>query len=583
MARLSIESQAAPAAQGPMQRQLDQVSTLLAVLCAGVAVAAPGVFLGGMLAGMTWWLHRPRTWARVTIAILVATPVVALRSFIAWGWAWRPLLDHELGRAVSIDSAAVARSLLTEALAGPLWFECVLLSVLLWSRRVHVQVARDHRRDQRRWRALTNQRQFSVPSPRIPAADLTSTHPDGCIRLGLDNETRRPLDLELPELAQHVFLPGASGSGKTTTLTRLADGALANGYGVVIVDCKGGDLGGVAGRLAATHGVPFHIVDPDDPDTLGYNPCSGDAASVANKLVGAFTFSPAAEIYKNIGMESIPVVVRGLQAAGERVTLEAVYEAFGTRGMERLAHRVEDERIRDRLLNLGDRDGDRAGKAGHSGLQHRLGALLEGKFGDLFRATAERSLDWDRALSEPAVTYVALSTMASSEDVELMGRVIAQDLKQVCARRLRALGRGERLLPALAIFDEFAALREAEQIVDLLLQARQALMPTVISVQYIPESVPVRKSVLGAGLIVAHRVEGEDAEAVATQFGTRRANEPTHQVNYETGESQMGSIRRVEKFNVHPNELRNFRPGQAAVRSVARQRYSIVQVHRETT
>ena len=30
------------------------------------------------------------------------------------------------------------------------------------------------------------------------------------------------------------------------------------------------------------------------------------------------------------------------------------------------------------------------------------------------------------------MTYIALSTLASNVDVELMGRVIAQDLKQTC-------------------------------------------------------------------------------------------------------------------------------------------------------
>jgi signal recognition particle GTPase len=71
------------------------------------------------------------------------------------------------------------------------------------------------------------------------------------------------------ELAQHVFIPGAQGSGKTTTLTRLADGVLALGQGVAIVDCKGGDLKSHAASLAREYGVPFHLVDPDDPASLG--------------------------------------------------------------------------------------------------------------------------------------------------------------------------------------------------------------------------------------------------------------------------------------------------------------------------
>jgi hypothetical protein len=583
MARVAIETQAAPATQGPMENQLQEAVAILVALGTVAAVASPGVLAGAAGACLWRWLDRPPLWARLTFALLLMAPFAALQAFVVWGWPVRDVLAAGFpAHATGVDWDLALRSFSTEALAGPLWFEAMLLAATLSRRRVSAQVRRDHRLDQRRWRAISGRRQPMLPDPHTSRANGPPTHPAGHIRLGVDAETNGPLDLELPgDLATHVFLPGASGTGKTTTVTRLADGALANGYGVVIIDAKGSGLGRVARRLAERHAVPFHLVDPDDPASLGYNPCSGDAASVANKLVGAFNYSPAAEIYKNIGMEAIPVVVRGLQAAKQRVTLDALYDAFGTRGMEKIAQQItDDEPLRERLLALGNSNGDRVSGGGHKGMQHRLGALIEGKFGGLFRA--DTMLDWDVAVAQPSVTYLALSTLASGEDVELMGRVIAQDLKQVCARRMRAEGEGQVIFPVLAIFDEFAALNEAEQLVDLLLQARQALMPTVISTQYLPESVPLRRACLGAGLLLVHRVEAEDAEAVAAQFGTRRGSEVTHQVDYDTGYSEKGSIRRVEKFNVHPNELRNFDTGQAAYKSVPKKRYTILRVYPDT-
>jgi hypothetical protein len=579
MARVAIESQAAPAAQGPIENQVQDLAAILAVALGCVALLDPGLLLGAAVAGGWLWLYRPPTVHRLTCALLLVAPLLALHTFLIWGWPWREWLAHLLPQmqVAPVDGPLALRSLYAEALAGPLWFEGAVLAARLKSRRVDAQVRRDHRLDRRRWRAISGRRQLMLPDPLTSGSDSSPAHPAGRIRLGVDAETNGPLDLELPaDLAAHVFLPGASGSGKTTTVACLADGALANGYGVVIVDAKAGGLGRTARALAARYGVPFHLVDPDDPDSLGYNPCSGDAASVANKLVGAFTYGPAAEIYKNIAMEAVPVVVRGLQAANEPVTLDTLYATFGPRGMTNIAHELPaNERIRERLLDL--EDGDRTSGSGRAGLQRRLGALLEGKFGDLFRT--QPTLDWGQALAQPSVTYIALSALASSEDVELMGRVIAQDLKQVCARRLRQLADRQQLVPVLAVFDEFAALNEAEQLADLLLQARQALMPTVISTQFLPETTSLRKACLGAGLLIVHRVEAEDAEAIASQFGTRRASEVTHQVDYETGFSEKGSIRRVDKFNVHPNELRNFQTGQAAIKSVPKQRYTIVRIH----
>jgi Type IV secretion-system coupling protein DNA-binding domain len=583
VARVAIESQAAPAAQGPIETQVQDLAVLLVVVCASLALLDPGVLLGAAVAGGWCWLYRPSLAQRLLCAALVVAPLLALHTFLIWAWPWRDWLAHLLPSHVSsVDGPLALRSLYAEALAGPLWFEGANFAAHLRRRTVHAQVRRDHRLDRRRWRAISGDRQpmFSASDPQILRPETGTAHPPGRIRIGVDADTTRPLDLDLPaDLAAHVFLPGASGSGKTNTVMRLADGALANGYGVVIVDAKAGGLGQAARALAARYGVPFNLVDPDERKSLGYNPCTGDAASVANKLVGAFTYGPAAEIYKNIAMEAVPVVVRGLQAAHKPVTLDTLYAAFGPRGMTNIAHKLPaDERIRERLLDLED-GGDRTSSSGRAGLQRRLGALLEGKFGDLFRA--KRTLDWDRALAEPSVTYIALSALASSEDVELMGRVVAQDLKQVCARRLRQLANGDELAPILAVFDEFAALNEAEQLADLLLQARQALMPTVVSTQYLPETTALRKACLGAGLLIVHRVEAEDAEAIAAQFGTRRASDVTHQVDYLTGFSEKGSIRRVDKYNVHPNEFRSFAVGQAALKSVPKARFTIVRVYRE--
>jgi len=582
VARVAIESQAAPAAPGPLELRLQDLAAMLVVALGSVALLDPGILLGAAVAGGWLWLYRPTLARRLVCAGLLILPLLALHSFLVWGWPWRDWLAHLLPMQVApVDGALALRSLYTEALAGPLWFETAVFAAQLRSRRVGAQVRRDHRLDKRRWRAISGHRQPTLPRPQTSRSTSSPAHPPGRIRLGVDAETNGALDLDLPvDLAAHVFLPGASGSGKTTTVARLADGALANGYGVVIIDCKAGGLGNTARKLAARYGVPFHLVDPDDPDSLGYNPCTGDPSSVANKLIGAFTYSPAAEIYKNIGMETMPVIVRGLQAADEPVTMQALYNAFGTRGMERIAQKLPaDDRTRERLLELGGQpsERDRTTASGLTGLQRRLGALLEGKFGDLFRSTP--TLDWDSALAQPSVTYIALSALASSEDVELMGRVIAQDLKQVCARRLRQLAGGGELVPIMAVFDEFAALNEADQLADLLLQARQALMPVVISTQYLPETTALRKACLGAGLLIVHRVEAEDAEAIAAQFGTRRASEVTHQVDYETGFSEKGSVKRVDKYNVHPNELRNFQTGQVAVKSVPKQRYTIARTY----
>jgi hypothetical protein len=221
------------------------------------------------------------------------------------------------------------------------------------------------------------------------------------------------------------------------------------------------------------------------------------------------------------------------------VTLETIRDAYSG-GMSRLGREAGGD-YTELLGELGGQKG--IADLAHSGLAFRLGALLEGKYGPLLGM--KKAFDWDKAIAKPSVTYFGLSATAASEDVELMGRVIAQDAKSACARRLARLAKGETLVPALVAWDEFAALGEAPQLRDFLLQSRQAQLPTIISTQYIPEDIGLRKAFLSSGMIISHRSEGEDAEILAKQYGTSQEFATTTQIDYLTGTSEKGSVRQV--------------------------------------
>jgi hypothetical protein len=579
------EKPAPPAVHDSFEQQIQMLGIIAVLSCCAAAALCPGIALG---AGVYWlwcWLREPRRWLRLACVAVSTLAFAWLNNALVVGWLWADWFAHGLTlgdiHIKAIGVGAAIRSFAVETLVGPAALELSLLGYLLWSRSLGAQIRRDQRADTRRWRAVSGRRQLhAVLARRLgKRPQATTGHPAGFIRLGINRESEEAFDLELPrELASHVLLAGVTGAGKTNTEARLVGGALANRYGAIFIDCKGTDLKEPARLLAQRYRLPFYLVDPDDPASLGYNPCSGDAAAIANKLIGAFSYGEGAEIYKNIAMEAIPLVARGLLATGHQVTLEALYHGCDPRVMLDFSHRMPpgaEDRIRQRLFDLGDNP-DKLTKQGYAGLQRRFGALLEGKFGDLFRS--QNMLDWDTALARPSVVYIALSTLASSEDVELMGRVIAQDIKQVCARRLQMIARGHSVVPFIVDIDEFAALREAEQLTDLPLQARAALMSIMVATQYLPESYALRKSLLGSGLIISHRVEAEDSDSIAAALGTYSRTELTNQLDFETGFASKGSVRHVEAYAVHPNDLRDFRTGYVAVRSFATHRSAIVHV-----
>lgn len=574
------------------------VTTSLAVVLVASVLAMPFAVVGILFSWGIWKLTRP-TW--LTAFIMSATGVLCillLSREVAWFWPLGLIIPGRLYDLLPLTSAAplshaLLRSAALQLCAGP-----VLLlgwESMLGFREQTLMGGIFRQAQQRRAEAAHADIAKGMYARSMNDTAVATAHPNGSIRLGIFKTNRNKMfDLTVGELGLHTFLPGATGSGKTTTLERLADGAMASSSGLVIIDCKGGSLGATAKKLADRHGLPFIVVDPDDPATVGYNPCTGSPSDVANKLIGSFAFGETGEIYKQVGMNVIPLVVKGLIATGVPVTLITIADSLDANGLRILAKRVDDlttdaddaksdphnavlRTLADQLRNFVG-DADVAGKNGVSGLKFRLGALVQGSFGPLFSVAKE--LDWDTVFATPTVVYVSLPVTAASEDVELLGRVIIQDLKQACGRRLRA--GSDSLASTLIAIDEFAALKDAKQIIDLLLQARQAKLPLVLSTQLLPQDPDLRSAVLQAGLLIAHRLQAADAEEIAAQFGTRSSWKVTHQIDWETAQTAKGTIRDVDEYVVHPNTLRLLPQGTAAVRSVQTARWGIVEVLQTT-
>lgn len=410
-------------------------------------------------------------------------------------------------------------------------------------------------------------------------------HPFGCVRWGWDQVNDRPYDLTPASLARHLTLVGVTGSGKTTAIARLVEGLLRQDWAIILLDCKGGGLRETARELAEAADVTFRLLDPAFPaQTLRYNPCRGTAADVSNKLIGSLSFGDEGEVYKQSSQLSIGLVTSALQALRRPVTLTSLQAGLNPAAMRTLSGDLARAGKPELARYVKDVvDGGRVPAEALETLRARLANLQRSHFAPILEdPTKGNTLDLDAALAS-GVTYISLPATAASEDVPLMGRVLLQDLKQAVARRERGLGGFARHLPAsmatavvgarpgnaLLVVDEFAALRDPVQLQDLLLQARSAGVTLALSSQLLPQDPGLAAAVKGVGLVASLRVSDVDAQQVADLFGTYDALETTQQTGVTGGQTThtgTGSVRTVQRYIAHPNEIKRLPDASAVVK-----------------
>jgi hypothetical protein len=378
---------------------------------------------------------------------------------------------------------------------------------------------------------------------------------------------------DLTELGRHVTLIGTTGSGKTTTLGRLMDAAMSAGWSVLVVDAKGGRLAEVCRALGDAHRLAARIWLPGHPDSWTYDLCAGEPTGVGNRLVGAFEHGREGQVYRNLSQALVPMAARSLIDSGQSCTLDTLRYSLDQAHLAGLARRVTDLEIRNELVAMLEDDLHRRAL---SGLVGRLRALRYGVFGP-WLLPSDRTLDLAERLASPGVTYLGLPATAASEDVALVGRALIQHIKQLAYASLWS----ESPQPGLVIFDEFASLGEAGQLVDLLLQAREARLAVAVSTQQLPKEPVLRKALLGAGALIVHQVGApEDADAMARALGTRSGTEIVRQIQLgPAGPLARRFLRNRESFLVSPDQLARLPIGQAAISvRFALQRLALVQV-----
>ena len=355
----------------------------------------------------------------------------------------------------------------------------------------------------------------------------------------------------------HTLLLGATGSGKTVSLSWLALRAIERGSGAVVIDPKGDEaLRAVLTGAAARAGRRFIEWSPSGPYI--YNPYAhGGATSLADKLLAGERFTEPH--YLRQAQRYMGHAVRALRASGVEISLAAVVEHLDPARLEVLARRLPEPDARsahEYLDSLTPRQ-----RIELAGVRDRLAILAESDIGRWLNPQAHGAARFNlaEAVQDRAVVYFNLDADSRPLLAQMLGAAIVGDLRATVAA-LQG-----RPIPTLVAIDEFSALG-VERVVGLFGRARSAGFSLVLGTQELADlRVPGRERVLEQVIgnltaVIAHRQVLPDSAALITSLaGTRGA--------WRTSRRSDGVVTRTRTTEplLDAAEVTGLAPGWAAV------------------
>jgi len=412
--------------------------------------------------------------------------------------------------------------------------------------------------------------------------------------------------LPASELNKHVCLVGTTGSGKTTTLLNFIRSALTHKKALVFVDGKGETrMRDKFRQYCQALGMKSHVITIDGNGTIGYNPIgTGTPTEITDKLIGIFDWSE--EHYKLGSTRFCQLLIQYMRLVGLPVHLgniikfadfKALQEFEATRqsrpsaaasgetgaadsaqaaGMSIDGPSIEAPAEPSAAVSSGSvapAQSDEAtellgriktiDKQSISGFRDRLATLAESDM----RATLEapQALNLTAAIEAGEAVLFSLDSLRYPGQAKTLGRLVVNDLKTCVSVHAQA----HAPKPVSLIFDEFNVF-VSHEVIDVINKSRSAGFEAVLSFQSLSDidkldgGEALRRQIIQNcnSLIVQKQNDHHDAEELSTLFGTYEKMEMTVQ-ELEMGGAGAGSLRMVHKFNVHPDEIKGLRTGQA--------------------
>ena len=432
-------------------------------------------------------------------------------------------------------------------------------------------------------RAKARQRAATAQAP------AAATVSDLDVPIGVD-EAARPVSLDAAALRTHGVVIGPTGVGKTQALERViygftgAPAARDLHLPAVVIDMKADpDLAATLAAIAKQTGRHFHLVTVDAAGST-YNPIAGLTADEAADALYETLFASD----KSLNMHYATLSRRLLQQAC-RVCIDLadarvarVGGGTWTIGLADVADLLSIKTLRSvkpfvspavaaSLTRYLD-DLDASKNEGDVGdVRDRVAVIVDTAAGDILDANG---FTMEQAIRAGDIVCLSLDAAGAPQTARTIGTLAVQDLCATFGRLARDGWGKNHMCPV--ILDEFSALG-TPRVADLYARARSAGGAVLLATQDLDADLEAVSPQFAASVrtnanvwLVLRQTRGEAADAIARDIGSRLAWKETLQIEDDWdalggmhAASGVGSLREVDEFILHPNDIKSLPQGGA--------------------
>lgn len=404
-------------------------------------------------------------------------------------------------------------------------------------------------------------------------------NPSMVMQLGLERNSY----LTDSNLNYHTQIIGGSGAGKTNLLKVMLEDRMAKGHSIIFFDFKADVelmdwMAGASEQYGRSDDLV--ILSMSDPKlSYAYNPIKhGSETEISSQIMNSLTWSEP--FYKSKSEGALLVILKALcyqrDMGGRDFHLGDLYQFLNDASfrMDIVSavsslnypemHRGDLKRICEELTVPNK-------KENFNSLITQISKILNSSAGDIVvhKIGNDEEFEFREVMETGKIAYLFMNSLKLKDTASIMGKLMLQDL-------MKAVGniyddRNAIKHPTTLIIDEFASFATPD-FGEFIEKARGAGISIVIAYQsrksldHIEDNLAIKVNENTANKIVFQVQDSEDVEWFCSLLGTKKTTKETYQAEdgiFGDTKTGMKSVREVEEYVIHPNQIKNLKLGQA--------------------